>query len=235
MNFNGSTITPAVFPACAGMDRRPSRRRAVRGRFPRVRGDGPRLPRRSLHARPFSPRARGWTVFTDADAAMTHVFPACAGMDRGPGRGRFRTSRFPRVRGDGPGSGTAVVVTVYVFPACAGMDRLPMRRRGKKRAFSPRARGWTEPKPETQSWRETFSPRARGWTGRRFRDRRRVNTFSPRARGWTAHRVPWHGAARRFPRVRGDGPAHVERRIQRTLVFPACAGMDRADGRWPRC
>ena len=112
-----------VFPACAGMFRRLSRRNGVKHSFPRVRGDVPP-----------GARSHRWNPT---------VFPACAGMflelfvkPTGP-------FCFPRVRGDVPtrrpsggrkemfsprARGCSVIVITpssppVVFPACAGMFR----------------------------------------------------------------------------------------------------------------
>ena len=94
-----------VFPAHAGMDRSPVRPPVWPPRVPRTRGDGPvprhltmdkriRVPRTRgdgpTHGQqpPFfqrcSPHTRGWTGRTGNTIDQPGVFPAHAGMDRGP-------------------------------------------------------------------------------------------------------------------------------------------------------
>ena len=54
--------------------------------FPRARGDVPSTSLGSTASRPFSPRTRGCSATVDEAKADTHVFPAHAGMFRGPRR-----------------------------------------------------------------------------------------------------------------------------------------------------
>ena len=72
----------AVFPACAGMFLWWRSRSRGSGRFPRVRGDVPRLRRGLVAGVEFSPRARGCSAHQGNRHRHPHVFPACAGMFR---------------------------------------------------------------------------------------------------------------------------------------------------------
>ena len=73
-------VTPAVFPACAGMFRSAHAASNVVKCFPRVRGDVPLGLRRVRKNPKFSPRARGCSALLPEIADQKIVFPACAGM-----------------------------------------------------------------------------------------------------------------------------------------------------------
>ena len=93
------------FPAHAGMDRPSVRRSPREPRFPRPRGDGPSLTLAISARIAVSPPTRGWT-HVERDHQQHHGgFPAHAGMDRRPPQWSETASRFPRPRGDGPGTG----------------------------------------------------------------------------------------------------------------------------------
>ena len=150
----------------------------------------------------FSPRARGCSqhIVDDVDRAL--VFPACAGMFlRATALGSYR-ARFPRVRGDVPG--TAIVGAF-------------------KQGFSPRARGCSASsicknfrwsvfpacagmflRPPTATPKALSFPRVRGDVPRQSRESANRTGFSPRARGCSPH-------------------AQITKHAGH--VFPACAGM----------
>ena len=132
-----------VFPACAGMFRaRPLLARSSRG-FPRMRGDVPPIELFSRVQSAFSPHARGCSYRISVRKFRVRVFPACAGMFLPENRRRPGSQRFPRMRGDVPGSGIRLWrvpgfsphargcsdtirdlrLALRVFPACAGMFR----------------------------------------------------------------------------------------------------------------
>ena len=75
---------------------------AIAKRFPRVRGDVPRLGDLKGFEVWFSPRARGCSRHGVADAAVGAVFPACAGMFLRIVLFLIGIRGFPRVRGDVP-------------------------------------------------------------------------------------------------------------------------------------
>ena len=134
-------VVGSVFPACAGMFPETHDGEMGRRRFPRVRGDVPRVSNPLSNFTRFSPRARGCSTFTSAMNPITKVFPACAGMFPPHPTPTPLCRRFPRVRGDVPCSAKvrshsamfsprargcsgflfSVDVDADVFPACAGM------------------------------------------------------------------------------------------------------------------
>ncbi len=178
---------------------------------PRMRGDGPVGLILTDGLSECSPHARGWTAYHIGYFHEPSVFPACAGMDRSSARCSQRCARVPRMRGDGP--------SVRAF-----------RRAGWR--CSPHARGWTVFEGAVIDGCQVF-PACAGMD--RGRSRRTLNS-------------------RRVPRMRGDGPTQELHRQQLgtcsphargwtvtthdslgpKLVFPACAGMDRATSA-PEC
>ena len=74
------STTILVFPACAGMFLAFDTSALVSIRFPRVRGDVPRLSNFAVDGDLFSPRARGCSIGRDRHWQNDVVFPACAGM-----------------------------------------------------------------------------------------------------------------------------------------------------------
>ena len=132
-----------VSPACAGMDLLTMPWDDGGRSFPRMRGDGPESFTNGPGSDEFPPHARGWTCSAGPLCAVAVVSPACAGMDLSYCPKVRTTSRFPRMRGDGPPvrrltacatwfpphargwtvSTQYLVVTRTVSPACAGMDR----------------------------------------------------------------------------------------------------------------
>ncbi len=91
-----------VFPACAGMDRQTVECGSDRRGVPRMRGDGPSSLSLKHCGQMCSPHARGWTVDRAESSRVSHVFPACAGMDRRLSTGGMNACGVPRMRGDGP-------------------------------------------------------------------------------------------------------------------------------------
>ena len=199
-----------MFPAHAGMDRRPWRRRGWRPCVPRARGDGPTAFDELRSRLTCSPRTRGWTVEPTV-------------VERGH-------TGVPRARGDGPPCSAANNGDDIVFPAHAGMDRWYCWLWLTGRTCSPRTRGWTalgraqhdkvhvfpahagmdRPAGHDQGARRRV-PRARGdgpLSGVRSMTR---SSCSPRTRGWTVRRLTYGILS---------------------LVFPAHAGMDHPPAGW---
>ena len=89
------------------------------------------------------------------------MFPACAGMNRGPAGVMPDPHRVPRVRGDEPLARSIHDRALDVFPACAGMNRIERIVKVSSKGV-PRVRG-DEPSSFAASWViSTCSPRARG-------------------------------------------------------------------------
>ena len=174
-------MTTLVFPACAGMFRTGFAARGGFSGFPRVRGDVPLFLRKVPRDYAFSPRARGCSATPTITVVTPDVFPACAGMFLWRGGGFPTLGRFPRVRGDVPGT---------MIVGC------------KQAAFSPRARGCSPERMATHYLRLVFPacagmflaaigdadqggsfPRVRGDVPVTFLIVDPVAEFSPRARG----------------------------------------------------
>ncbi|MDB6134173.1 MAG: hypothetical protein JWM59_2416 [Verrucomicrobiales bacterium] len=111
-----------IFPAHAGMDRKPPSCRPSPVRFPRPRGDGPAPVLRGNVVSEFSPPTRGWTARPLREHGRRFVFPAHAGMDRPAENRAGGDVCFPRPRGDGPAR---------------------FMRGETSAGFSPPTRGWT--------------------------------------------------------------------------------------------
>ena len=161
---------------------------------------------------------------------------------------RARTSpscRFPRTRGDGPGSYSVTFArtrfpphargwTVYrahvdcvygVSPARAGMDPVTPGPHRIRRCF-PRTRGDGPQAAAQQEIAEVFPPHARGWTFFRvFTDAR--GPVSPARAGMDPGATGSTGVKRRFPRTRGDGPSSPGIRTSRSRFPPHARGWTR--------
>ena len=216
---------PGGFPAPAGMDPVDRALQDRDARIPRTRGDGPSDIRTGVLSLADSPHPRGWTPQPRSQHAVSHGFPAPAGMD--PSRRCWwgPTGRIPRTRGDGPHA-TRLRISgrrdsphprgwtptwllacgfTFGFPAPAGMDR---DRRSKRAAASgiPRTRGdgpalEVDPGDGLQD-----SPHPRGWTAV-LHIRARPQEGFPAPAGMD--RLSGRSARGRagIPRTRGDGPA----------------------------
>ena len=237
----GSSLTKSavgVSPARAGMDPRWACLRNTLTRFPRTRGDGPRLNSSIQRVRAFPPHARGWTRRLPRGRARQHVSPARAGMDPSSGTRRQRSSGFP---------------------ARAGMDRDAATCSTLSRCF-PRTRGDGPVMSTTSPGALTFPPHARGWTRSECRPGCSASV-SPARAGMDPSRRRQRIGRSGFPRTRGDGPPFrchgtayswfpphargwtcwTESRWRTWAVSPARAGMDRVrftvevdDERFPR-
>ncbi len=111
-----------VFPTRVGMvrDHRPAR--AMAGRVPHSRGDGPSSSARFAHSRSCSPLAWGWSAGVAPPDSSETVFPTRVGMVRRTAATRNAGRRVPPSRGDGPDD---------------------MRRRDQRTRCSPLAWGWS--------------------------------------------------------------------------------------------
>ena len=232
-----------VFPACAGMFPTPKVRRLGGSSFPRVRGDVPMCVTSSDQGAPFSPRARGCSMFDPFMKGWEKVFPACAGM--------FLIMRIrlkigiwfsPRARGCSS-SAHKTLRGKQVFPACAGMFRTKPAWVEARSRF-PRVRGDVPRGCPVEDKGHTFSPRARGCSSLMDFTRLDMPVF-PACAGMFPTRPGGNRGGNRFPRVRGDVPPRVYQTRQHdkfsprargcshlsvvsavdNRVFPACAGM----------
>ncbi len=101
----GRRLARVVFPTRVGVDRGRRRLPGMRGRVPHARGGGPNGGQTSNIYTLCSPRAWGWTVFTDDDVLCPDVFPTRVGVDRWTPRATCSTPGVPHARGGGPPSG----------------------------------------------------------------------------------------------------------------------------------
>ena len=193
-----------------------------------------------------APRVRGWTPAPLTWRGRASGCPACAGMDRPGGRGRFGRDGLPRVCGDGPAArkgrhqdGQVAPrvrgwthahpgrrVAVRGCPACAGMD--PVRPgAGPAQERLPRVCGDGPLVVTRPGVVLRVAPRVRGWT-RVHQLRRRADRGCPACAGMD----PATDRARRhrpgLPRVCGDGPADWCRPTSRATVAPRVRGWTRA-------
>ncbi len=152
-------------------------------RFPRVRGDGPSKTLPRLSRRRVPPRPRGWSHQNETATLQTSGSPASAGMVPHCASARSSAGRFPRVRGDGPGTGAVLPGTFGVpprprgwslaliglasadkgSPASAGMvPRSRIRRMNRVRFPRVRGDGPDDALLDDTSYR--VPPRPRGWS-----------------------------------------------------------------------
>ena len=118
--YSPGAIPGQVFPAYAGMFRRPLWRRKYCRSFPRIRGDVPPSALASLNASSFSPHTRGCSGAGRLPSRRTIVFPAYAGMFRRRHRDHTGGGGFPRIRGDVPLSRTASYTALMFSPHTRG-------------------------------------------------------------------------------------------------------------------
>ncbi len=193
---------PRVFPARAGMVRRPHDGRPRLGRVPRASGDGPPMARSTRPVPACSPRERGWSVGGRVASGAADVFPARAGMVPSPCRQPRVPSRVPRASGDGPTSNVSSTSGARCSPRERGWSVADRAGGGRSGVFP--ARAGMVPSAALPAWRPPGVPRASGDGPRPRRRRRTPAKCSPRERGWSP-------PARRRPTTR--------------RVFPARAGM----------
>ncbi len=130
---------------------------------PHARGWPDLIQSAAAACRRFSPHARGWPVIprvqcgehrrsprTRGDGPLpayppslpATVLPARAGMALRCCSAAGGLTRSPRTRGDGPPAACQTTSRPSVLPARAGMARHGARPLGRRRWFSPHARGW---------------------------------------------------------------------------------------------
>ena len=190
--------------------------------FPRIRGDVPTM----LQAKPgllqFSPHTRGCSERHLGLVFHQPVFPAYAGMFRPSVRRARDRRRFPRIRGDVPGT---------MIVGC------------KQAAFSPHTRGCSDIAAIAAKVTEVF-PHTRGCSPYLSAHHQLIHVF-PAYAGMFRKKFSTPQAYRSFPRIRGDVPYSTPKLFhslrfsphtrgcsvgtwaaqKHTWVFPAYAGM----------
>ncbi len=179
--WRSRSLPRRLFPTRVGMVPRTHRLREAWPPFPHARGDGPTFSFVQRSVVTFSPRAWGWSEFTD-DAGVRHLlFPTRVGMVRTGSSSRRAWRSFPHARGDGPatthrnwtrtgfsprawgwsGHTSAMTVDECLFPTRVGMVPALMKYADSWSAF-PHARGDGPFIDGLRPWAPTFSPRAGG-------------------------------------------------------------------------
>ena len=128
---SSTTISPYVYPACAGIDLSSSVTALGLVCLPRMRGDRPIIHRIFSRRLLFTPHARGSTTFRHETIPDPDVYPACAGIDPSSLVFPRRPQCLPRMRGDRPEGRI-----IYLTPS----------------KFTPHARGSTRPILDPLSW-----------------------------------------------------------------------------------
>ncbi len=139
---DASGLSPAGYPACAGIDPGPARSTMRWVGLPRMRGDRPCAPSPERWPPRATPHARGSTRASGVDRQGQSGYPACAGIDLTKDTRYVKAPGLPRMRGDRPtceaprrpdcwatpharGSTTdlcCVPTSQLGYPACAGID-----------------------------------------------------------------------------------------------------------------
>ena len=212
------------FPAHAGMDPEPGRRRRGRTRLPRTRGDGPSTSSTPGARSQASPHTRGWTRDGRGVRSLDGGFPAHAGMDPPARASGPRGSRLPRTRGDGPRRTAPSSTSMRASPHTRGWTRQrPLRPAG---AAGFPAHAGMDPIAGCGSTYVKRLPRTRGDGPRWLRWCMATLRASPHTRGWTPL-VP-------VPVLHREGfPAHAGMDPRRTAASASSTGLPRTRGDGP--
>ena len=171
-----------------------------------------------------APLTRGWTPPGLGRSAAWRGCPAHAGMDPYNWPIRSLLPWLPRSRGDGPGSATAVLVTVKAAPLTRGWT--VVGRWQIERASGCPAHAGMDPRCRQHQGPDDRLPRSRGDGPCASCGIRASGQAAPLTRGWTPRAPPPPAGARgcpahagmdpdpgrprclcaRLPRSRGDGP-----------------------------
>jgi len=193
-----------VYPACAGID--------------------PAFQPFFLHVPPFTPHARGSTLYISCGPKSQTVYPACAGIDPKLLPRPSKSMGLPRMRGDRPAMSRLglpgswftphargstqhmhpTILEVFVYPACAGID-LYAGSTATVICSLPRMRGDRPQSVELRLVDTEFTPHARGSTFHQVQDGffRRVY---PACAGIDPSQCGIYEISKSLPRMRGDRP-----------------------------
>ena len=193
-----------VYPACAGIDHSGHGSGWGRKRLPRMRGDRPHSVNVFKRLPAFTPHARGSTEQHRAFQRELIVYPACAGIDpytRLTGR---LEHGLPRMRGDRPNISPISTFDQRFTPHARGSTNL-VRSKNLRKGVYPACAG-IDPLAGKDRITRPCLPRMRGDRPLLLFVSPHILQFTPHARGST-----WLCGVRALP----------------TLVYPACAGIDR--------
>ena len=169
-----------------------------------MRGDRPYIGAQGFFAILFTPHARGSTTECVGMGISEIVYPACAGIDLFTAIMQRMACCLPRMRGDRP------------QPVCFSQDRIP---------FTPHARGSTSAKAAHALPRRVYPACA----GIDLRDLTigKYKRSLPRMRGDRPHNWKCKQEEQKFtPHARGS-TGIIRVTLCYSLVYPACAGIDR--------
>ena len=242
---------PAGSPAYAGMDPF-ARSRSGRGAgLPRLRGDGPEVKVDEAMLDGAPPPTRGWTLGSFPSAAASSGSPAYAGMDPGSGSPPPRSSRLPRLRGDGPGTPRHLASSSWAPPPTRGWTPRPLSGRlagDGSPAYAgmdlvggasvrqvqrlPRLRGDGPAKEQRRRRKWVAPPPTRGWTRE---DDARVpdGVGSPAYAGMDPSKTVGQLTEIRLPRLRGDGPQVKTEGLDSVMAPPPTRGWTRVPAQHP--
>ena len=232
----------AIFPVFAGMVRCTLQTSYNKWHFPRIRGDGPHRGMASVRYSTFSPYSRGWSLAVSGTPFRGKIFPVFAGMVPAHPHQTRSACHFPRIRGDGPGSGHFIGVpstfSPYsrgwsrhdgisgvqhsIFPVFAGMVPVYLDVWFMADDF-PRIRGDGPTHASHNAPTVSFSPYSRGWSPRCCCIRQRHRIF-PVFAGMVPPQGSLSGSNADFPRIRGDGPYYRLCRQKCTIFSPYSRG-----------
>ena len=205
-------------------------------------GMDPRWPTGSSVHRWVPPPTRGWTRSLACSRMRAPGSPAHAGMDLTTPSERASSSRFPRPRGDGPGSSGVRITRSVVPPPTRGWTH-PFEAAAAVMQGSPAHAGMDPHRVAKSAYGNGF-PRPRGDGPLAIVNRPPPSVVPPPTRGWTpSPRHPGHdgqgspahagmdfGRPRsrtprsRFPRPRGDGPWPLGSKADTASVPPPTRG-----------
>ncbi len=224
-------------PAHAGMHPLEDARDIASARFPRTRGDAPRIDRPHIQQVALPPHTRGCTRHRLTGRWSPPASPAHAGMHRSRDGLPCRGFRFPRTRGDAPAMRSRDTRCGRLPPHTRGCTL--RRRSGQPRENASPAHAGMHPSPPAISATAARFPRTRGDApGMRWRASHSAE-LPPHTRGCTwrepkgqkrppaspAHAGMHPCCGRRgtsagsFPRTRGDAPAY-ERSARAGALLP---------------
>ena len=193
-----------VFPAYAGMFRRPWPPPTCLRRFPRIRGDVPSPPGSVTAPARFSPHTRGCSRLRHPGSGVCGVFPAYAGMFRRLPLRTTQAVRFPRIRGDVPMCRLPPVHATKFSPHTRGCSQLFERSEVSPVVF-PAYAGMFRTAATHMQYRGLFSPHTRGCSGPASNTQQPGSVFPAYAGMFRANNAADHGGDS-FPRIRGDVP-----------------------------
>ena len=214
-----------VFPAYAGMFRRPWPPPTCLRRFPRIRGDVPSPPGSVTAPARFSPHTRGCSRLRHPGSGVCGVFPAYAGMFPCVAYPRCMPQSFPRIRGDVPSCSSGRRCRLWFSPHTRGCSARQQPTCSTVACF-PRIRGDVPVRPQILNNPEAFSPHTRGCSAPTMPPIMAAIVF-PAYAGMFRSGGDEAGHNSSFPRIRGDVPSYPYWAYLTCLFSPHTRGCSR--------